>query len=155
MQGRVCERELLRVQVVRDRGCQTVVDYGCGEGSWIKSLLLDPAGSSVVAVAGVDESPTALQRGCKRVLAAMVKHHAEEELRGHSVPAIQLLRVRFACVQPLQLPSVIPRETTACRASGILAFSPERAGLTAGAVNGGIHALRQPAQGPALRAAAA
>lgn len=95
------------VQVVRAHGCQTVVDFGCGEGSWIKSLLLDAAGSPVVAVAGVDESPTALRRGCKRVLAAMVKHHTEEELRGHSVPAIQLVKVRLPCVppQPQPLPS--------------------------------------------------
>lgn len=83
------------MQVVRAHGCKTVVDFGCGEGSWIKSLLLDPAGSAVAAVAGVDESPTALQRGCKRVLAALMKHHAEEDLRGHAVPAIQLLQVRL------------------------------------------------------------
>lgn len=86
---------LASMQVVRAHGCKTVVDFGCGEGSWIKSLLLDPAGSAVAAVAGVDESPTALQRGCKRVLAALVKHHAEEDLRGHAVPAIQLLQVRL------------------------------------------------------------
>lgn len=104
------------VQVVRAHGCKTVVDYGCGEGSWIKSLLLDPAGGPVEAVAGVDESPSALQRGCKRVLAALVKHHAEEELRSHSVPAIQLLRVRLPPLQSQPLPPSVFRRHLAQRA---------------------------------------
>lgn len=82
------------MQVVNSHGCRSVIDFGCGEGSWVKSLLLDPAESPVAAIAGVDESPTALRRGCKRVLAALVKRSLQEELRSRPAPSIQLLQVR-------------------------------------------------------------
>ena len=78
---------------MNSHGCETAVDYGCGEGSWIKSLLLDAAESRVSAIAGVDESPTALRRGCKRVLAALVKRPLQEPPTTQPPPAIQLLQV--------------------------------------------------------------
>eukprot|EP00892_Ulva_mutabilis_P000362 jgi/Ulvmu1/10326/UM061_0009.1 len=86
------QRHTLIREVVRSHECRSVVDFGCGEGAWITSLLLDAAASPVAEVAGVDESPSALRRGCKRVLAALVKRPLHEELRGRAAPCIQLLQ---------------------------------------------------------------
>jgi hypothetical protein len=82
------------VQVVREHGCQSVVDFGCGEGAWIKALMLEPE-RNVTSVLGVDELPLAMQRGSKLIPAVQLKCKKQPELQGKPLPAVKLCQVRF------------------------------------------------------------
>jgi trans-aconitate methyltransferase len=83
------------VQVVREHGCQSVVDFGCGEGAWIKALMLEPE-RNVMSVLGVDESPLAMQRGSKLIPAVQLKCKKQPELQGKPLPAVKLCQVCFS-----------------------------------------------------------
>lgn len=85
---------------MKEHSCQSVVDFGCGEGAWIKTLLVDPEQSTVGSVLGVDESPVALQRGSKLIPSVQLKCRQQEELRDKPLPSVklcQVLRTPFWC----------------------------------------------------------
>lgn len=83
------------LQIVKEHGCQNVVDFGCGEGTWIKMLMFDPEQTKVTSVLGVDESPVALQRGSQLMSTVQLQCRQQEELKGKVLPAVKLCEVRL------------------------------------------------------------
>jgi 2-polyprenyl-3-methyl-5-hydroxy-6-metoxy-1,4-benzoquinol methylase len=89
-------------QVFQAMGCKNAVDVGCGEGGWIKSLLLDPDATSIARVMGIDASSTALQRSTRLLAAAILKRKETEGLEKKPVPLIHMYEVRSISLRDVQ-----------------------------------------------------
>lgn len=109
------------LQIVKEHSCQSVVDFGCGEGAWIKTLMLDPEQSKVVSVLGVDESPVALQRGSKLIPSVQLKCAQQEELQGKPLPSVKLCQVLHTHASVVPWPVSLAGD--ACMIQSVAAYS--------------------------------
>ena len=84
------------MQVLAARGgAASVVDFGCGEGGWIKSVLLEGGLPPPAHLAGVDVSPTGLSRGRKLMALTLVQRQASAQA-AVPLPSVRLFQVRPA-----------------------------------------------------------
>ena len=95
MHDEVCPGETQCVsQILEEEGCRSVVDFGCGEASWVRSALLNPRLEDLSEVLGVDTATSSLNRARRFIGIEMFSRMAQPDLFTERMPRIRLHRAR-------------------------------------------------------------